>query len=298
MAMLSIPGSASQSGALNGKVIILDPGHGFNSTNIYRGYNEQAAMLALALKIKPLLEAHGATVHLTRSTSADVSLSTRAALANIWSLEALKAARIRNVTTYSSIIPELNEIDRLISTMNSVITDPETNGEIYFNTPFRPDAPIHPDLQRIFEMQSDPVVGDNFLFISLHTNATGRPINTLRNGADIFHISNNHSRLTDYYTNYSYAHKSRRFGRTLLDHINDTGIRKRSISSANFFMIREHNLPAVLAENGYHTNTGDRTKLMNDNFLDTLALAYLNAIIDYYFPPLFVPAGAYSSYTS
>jgi N-acetylmuramoyl-L-alanine amidase len=47
-------------------------------------------------------------------------------------------------------------------------------------------------------------------------------------------------------------------------------------------MVREHNVPGILAENGYHTNARDRANLQSDHYLDRLALAYLNAITLYF----------------
>jgi len=278
----SIPALASNSGVLSGMVIILDAGHGAETTNTFRGYDEQVAMLALAHKIKPLLEAHGATVHMTRSTPADVLLSARAAMANIWSLEALKITMMQNAPCIVSISNELDEIDRLISIMAKVITNPKDYESIYFNTPFSPSNPIHPDLARIFELQCDPVISDSFLFISLHSNATAIPIDTAAHGADIFHISNEHHNLTDYYTNYSHIEQSMAFGEVLLDHIHETGIQRFNVKQANFFVLREHNLPAVLVENCHHTNPADRAKLMNDEYLGKLAQAYLEAILEFY----------------
>jgi len=277
-----IPALASNSDVLNGKVIILDAGHGVETTNYFRGYDEQVAMLALAHKIKPLLEAHGATVHLTRSTPANVLLSTRVAMANIWSLYALRRAMVQNADGLDSISGELEEIDRLINVMVYVVIKPEDNASVYFNTPFSPTETIHPDLERIFELQSSSFIADNFLFVSLHSNATAIPIDTAAHGADIFHISNEHHSLTDYYFNYSHVERSIAFGEVLLDNIHETGIQRQTVSPANFFVLREHNLPAVLAENGHHTNAGDRAKLMDDEFLDKLALAYLDAIIAFF----------------
>jgi len=276
------PVIATSSGVLDGKVIILDAGHGIDTTNYYQGYCEHTAMLSLALKIKPLLEERGATVHLTRPSGEGVLLSTRIAMSNIWSLEAIKKSKVRSTDDEIILIKELHEIDRLINIMQSVIDDPDDFAPIYFNTPFSPDVTIHPDLERIFELQSDPVIGQNFLFISLHSNATGRPVNTAVHGADVFYAGNNHSGLSHYYSNYSYVRQNVYFGNIILDHIQKTGIQKRKVSSANFFVVREHNIPAVLVENGHHTNTQDRANLMNDYFLERLAFAYLDAITAYF----------------
>jgi hypothetical protein len=59
-------------------------------------------------------------------------------------------------------------------------------------------------------------------------------------------------------------------------------VRKRGVSVENYFMIREHNVPGILVENGFHTNARDRANLQNDAFLDGLAVAYLDAIVEYF----------------
>jgi len=338
---------------LTGRVIILDPGHGIGSTNIFMGYDEQVAMLGLANRIIPLLEAQGATVLTTRPTEANVPLSVRAAMTNIWALEAVLASNIKDFLIsldldfdvdeldfseidfsqidfdelcelgdfdvvdldlclislidfevfgltesdlseldFSQIdladgalhafISETSEIRRLISIMQSIIDDPRENATIFMNTPFDPSRAIHPDLQRIFEIQDHPVVAERFLFISLHSNATPRPINTRINGAKVFHISNSHHNTRNYFTGFSYGDLSRHFATILLDHISDTGFRNLGPVVGNFFVIREHNIPGVLAENGFHTNPADRARLMDARFMDRLAVAYLNAITEYF----------------
>jgi len=277
--MLATPMASASSSELSGRVIILDPGHGVGSTNIYAGYNEQVAMLRLALKIKPLLESRGATVRMTRPTGANVLLSVRCAMINIWALEAVKEARLRDANGGANAIAE---IDRLISAMRSIVNNPGTNARIYMNSPFSSTRRIHSDMKKIFELQAGPEVGARFLAISLHSNATGTPINTSVNGADVFYISNSHPNTSNYYTGYSYEAQSRRFGHCLLGQIGTTGMRQRSVRSANYFLLREHNVPGVLAENGFHTNAGDRARLMDDRFLDKLAYAYLEAVTEYF----------------
>jgi len=267
---------------LFGRVIILDAGHGTGTTNVYAGYDEQATMLKLAQKIKPLLESRGATVHLTRTSSETVPLSVRAAKTNIWALEALKAVRQQESGEGSDLPEGTYEIDRLLGIMQSIIDDPAENGGIYMNAPFVQDRSIHPDLKRIFEYQDDPEIMYRFLVISLHSDASRRPVNTSLSGATALHISNTHRNTSKYYTGYSYVGQSRHFGGILLNNIAAAGIRNRGVEIENYFLIREHNLPGVLVENGFHTNAGDRAKLMSDSFLDSLALAYLDAITIYF----------------
>jgi len=280
--MFVIPVAASETDVLSGRVIILDPGHGDDTANFFQGYNEPVVMLKLAEIIKSLLEEHGATVHLTRTDSVNVPLSTRIALTNIWSLELLREIKIKNTNDIDSINDQMNDIAESIKIMHKIISNPDDHASVYFNTPFARPVTMHPDLQRIFELQSDPDLGERILFISLHSNATGTPINTNVRGADVFHVSNTLRDLTGYYTDYSHYIQSMHFGEILLDLIHDTGIQRRSVSHANFFVLREHNLPAVLVENGYHTNPRDRANLMNDDYLLQLAHAYLEATIAFY----------------
>jgi len=261
---------------LSGRVIILDPGHGLGNTNIFEGYDEQVRMLALALRIRPRLEELGATVHMTRPDPTDVMLPVRTALINRWALEAIRELRHDQ--------REIDEIDRLIRIMQRVIDDPETYAGIYFNFPFDMSftREIHPDLRRIFQLQEEQAIRDNFLMISLHSNATPRPIDTRINGADSFFISNNQWQTASYYTEYINVERSYFFANLIITNIEPLGIRRNRAQARNFFMIREHNVPGVLVENGFHTNPLDRARLQNDDFLDRLAVVYVETIVQYF----------------
>jgi N-acetylmuramoyl-L-alanine amidase len=62
------------------QVIIIDPGHGGKNTgtiSVLDGHMEKEFTLDLALRLKPLLEAEGWTVYLTRTSDTDVSLPER-----------------------------------------------------------------------------------------------------------------------------------------------------------------------------------------------------------------------------
>ena len=267
---------------LHGRVIVLDAGHGAGTTNVFAGYDEQVAMLKLAQNIRPLLEARGATVVMTRDDHVTVPLPVRAAMINILALEALRDARQRAPAGSSRAQSEITEINRLLRIMQSIIDDPDENAGRYMNTPFTPERKIHPDLARAFQLQNDPEVSNRFLVISLHSNATAPPINTAVNGANAFHICNTHRNTSNYYTGYSFSEQSRRFGDILLDYIAPVGLRRRSVDKGNYFMIREHNVPGVLVENGFHTNARDRANLSDDGFLERLAVAYRDAIVKYF----------------
>lgn len=72
------------SGPRPGCTIVIDPGHGGKNTgarNIVNGMFEKDLTLDLALRLKPLLEARGWTVRLTRTNDVDLSLADRIAFA-------------------------------------------------------------------------------------------------------------------------------------------------------------------------------------------------------------------------
>jgi N-acetylmuramoyl-L-alanine amidase len=261
---------------LLGKVIFLDPGHGTVGSPGVAGYNEAVTMLDLAQRIRPLLEELGATVIMTRNDEVNIPLVSRCAQINIRALEAVRS-------THSNI-PDQVEIDRLIGLMRGIINDPDGEGSRLMNTPFNASRTIHPDLQRVFEFQNNPVIRDNFLVISLHSNATATGSTTVR-GAEAYFISpSEHANTRTYYTGFSFTSESRSFGDIILNHINNTGIPRRSLGlrAENYMIIREVNVPAVLVENGFHTNPADRALLQDSGFLDNLAVAYRNAVIQYF----------------
>lgn len=67
---------------LEGRVIVVDPGHGgWDPGAVVNGTEEKTLVLAIALKLKEVLEEHGAVVALTRETDTHLDRSTRKDLA-------------------------------------------------------------------------------------------------------------------------------------------------------------------------------------------------------------------------
>jgi len=261
---------------LSGRVIFLDPGHDDETDNIFGDYSEQTTMLIFAEKIKPRLEELGATVYLMRDSDKRKQSEVRCAFINKCALEAVKEARL-----HDDEAADVGEIDRLISIMQSIIGDPEL-AEIYMNTPYDPKRTIHPDQARILELENDDEILSRFLFISLHSDASS---NFGENGARAFYISTEDKVVQTYYDNVpysSYSEISNDFADMILDHIAGTGFDNQGSFAENYFMIREHNIPGVLVENGYHTNSADRAKLQSDDFLEILADAYADAVVEYF----------------
>ena len=281
----AVPAMAADSSPLSGRTIILDAGHGADADVVWQGYSEHRAMLFLSHAIRDRLTPLGATVRLARPANPNVTLPVRAAWINTWTLEA-----VRDQLTNQEQIAEIN---RLISVMATVINDTSgVAGRNLMNTePFSRTRTIHPDLRRIFDFQTHPIIRENFLSISLHSNATGNPINPNIRGAEVYFINpTTNVNTRTYFPNFAYTNESRFFGDILLNHIAMEGIprRQHGLRAENFFMIREFNIPAVLAENGFHTNPQDRALLSDNEFLNRLADAYVRAILEYFDskPPL------------
>jgi N-acetylmuramoyl-L-alanine amidase len=85
LAGAAFPSSASGTGALAGKKIVLDAGHGGSDSgavNTRYGLVEKDENLDVAYRLKALLEASGATVYMTRSGDQTLSNNDRYAFAN------------------------------------------------------------------------------------------------------------------------------------------------------------------------------------------------------------------------
>ena len=274
-------------GSLSGRVIVLDPGHGIGAPGggAYAGYVEHVRMLFLGHLIRAELESRGATVHMTRTTAEDVYIPLRPALTNRWSLEALLQDRLERLD--NEYLPdfdkyfltfEIEELEYSIGVIDRVLRNPMFAAPYFMNYPFDHShtTAIHPAWRRIFEFQSDPLIRYNWLFISLHSNSLN-PVNHAANGADVFYMPNSF-----YFANYSHQDFERMFGDMLLNNIAPLGIRRNSVRDAHFMVVRETNVPAVLVENGFHTNASDRALLSCDDFMRRLAVVYADTIETYF----------------
>ena len=279
-------------GSLYGRVVILDAGHGIGAPGggriLSAGYFEHERMFLLAGFIYDELLNRGATVHMTRTCPMDVALPVRPTMMNRWSVEALLGDRFSRLKKRSTQTHEkhmlIEEIDQLLASLellDRIIYNHPVYAPIYINYPFDYglQTQIHPSWQKIFEFQSDPLIRYNWLAISLHSNGTTSPF---ASGADVFFAGNNNPRNRRYFANYSHEDITELFGHMLLDGIAQLGIRPNRVRVHHFMVIRETNLPAVLAENGYHTNEQDRRLLQDDDFMRRLAIVYANTIEEYF----------------
>ncbi|MDR2590071.1 MAG: DUF4214 domain-containing protein [Oscillospiraceae bacterium] len=288
--------TVASTGVLAGRVIFLDPGHGPATSPGSGNYVEHVRMYHLATEIKSRLEALGAKVHNTRynGINHNITLQSRSAWVNRTTLE-----NIRDMPNNTHTSAQISEINELIGIMDRVYQNPETDARTYLNYPFSASRVIHPSLQRVFEYQNHPLIRNNYMLISLHSNATASGSDGGVRGAEAYYISPSEFLNTrTYWPNYSFSTESRNLGDIILNHIHNVSLngqniprRGNGLRPENLFIIREINIPAVLVENGFHTNATDRSLLMNDTYISMLADAYVSSIISYFdaLPLFFIP---------
>lgn len=276
---------------LEGKVVLLDAGHGQNPvTGSYLGgitkredgsyYYEANIVLDIVLRAKEKLEEAGATVLLSRSDTDMVGNYVRMAWVHQHCL-----SRLMEQTDEDDL---LSEYERLYGIMEQVKEEyvPETDksgktATVYFDTPYDYDMErvIHPDLLKLFTWEADALFSDT-VFLSVHTNASDT--NSERRGIVVYCMDN------EFNATYCTAYQEERnalLGEAMLDCLDaasDLSNQRESISINDYFMIREHNLPAALLELGYHSNASDRRILESESGRDDLAEGILNGVIAYF----------------
>lgn len=275
---------------LYGKTVILDAGHGYNPTrDVYYGgsvaredgslYIEANTVLDIAFRAKALLEAEGATVFMIRSEPNMVGNYVRMAKVHQHCLE-----RLSEQTEDAEL---LSEYERLYGIMESIILEynPKTdaNGElakIYFDTPYDStmQRAMHPDTRKLFTLETDALF-ENTIFLSLHTNASS---DSTKRGIDVYCMNNTFN--PNYCTSYQ-EEKNLALGAAMLKTLHgSSGIPNHweYVAVNDYFMIREHNIPAALLEMGYHTNAEDRAVLDSEAGRSGLAEGIKNGVILYF----------------
>lgn len=276
--------------ALSGKTVILDAGHGYNPTrDVYYGgsvsredgslYIEANTVLDIALKTKAFLEAEGATVFMIRSETNMVGNYVRMAKVHQHCLERL-SEQTENVEL-------LSEYERLYGIMESIINEynlkTDANGDLaktYFDTPYDStmQRAMHPDMLKLFTLETDALFSDT-IFLSLHTNASS---DSTKRGIDVYCMNNTFN--PNYCTSYQ-AEKNLALGTAMLETLHgSSGIPNHweYVAVNDYFMIREHNIPAALLEMGYHTNAEDRAILDSEAGRSGLAEGIKNGVILYF----------------
>lgn len=276
--------------SLCGRIVFVDPGHGIGCGGAYGGYTEHVYNLIYANLLKDKLEKCGATVVMTRTTAENVDNYHRMAALHIYLLDMLKAIYQNDINLSVSpseialLQAHIDEMTRLQRIMKNVLSDISL-ARIYFNAPYdySYNRVIHPDLKKIFEYERHPSVSRNVLYVSIHSNATGEPVNTNTNGTVTYYLSNDWYASQNYYTEYANVAGSEIAATLMLDHVSlSGGFKRRGMHVNDYFMLREHNAPAVLVEMGYHTNAGDRERLKDEENQDRITNGMVIAIQEYF----------------
>jgi N-acetylmuramoyl-L-alanine amidase len=106
------------------------------------------------------------------------------------------------------------------------------------------------------------------LFVSLHYNHAP---NKEAHGIEIF-----------YFEKSKFAKSSKRLGQDILKNIiAKTKAASRGVHAADFHVLRENSMPAVLVEGGFFSNVQEAKKLSNPKYLNTLSLAIAKGIDDF-----------------
>lgn len=269
-------------GILDDRIILLDAGHGAGY-NTWEDYCEGDTMLILAKKLVPLLEDAGATVYEIRPDEENIDLQVRSALINKISLEFLLEAKntAKNTATDDELAileAEILEITSLIENMQEIIDDPSISS-LYLNSPYSKYNEITDELLAIFDYQTDIEISSRFLMLSMHTNASS---STSSNGALMLFEPFDEDDKYIYYDNYAHVEQETFFAEAMLSQLELLGFANAGYRASNLHMIRENNVPSILVEAGFHTNDYDRALITGDENLDNLAMAYYNAIVEYY----------------
>lgn len=101
------------------------------------------------------------------------------------------------------------------------------------------------------------------LYLSIHCNAFS---DSAANGVEAFYLDDS-------------CLDAKQYATCIVDAVSRVGgMRSRGIKSANFYVLRRTDMPAVLLELGFVTNPGDSKRLSNGEWLADVALAVAKSI--------------------
>ncbi len=105
------------------------------------------------------------------------------------------------------------------------------------------------------------------VFVSIHANAAG----SAANGTETF------------YNTISNSQEEAILAKFINDEIvKNANMNNRGVKTADYYVIRNLYMPAVLVELGFITNSADRAKLISDQYVEIYAQSIYNGILKYY----------------
>jgi N-acetylmuramoyl-L-alanine amidase len=111
------------------------------------------------------------------------------------------------------------------------------------------------------------------LFLSIHGNAAG---STTARGFEVF--TSIGQTKADIYATFLFNEVKEAFPKWLF---RSDKIDNDPDKEANFFVLSQTSMPAVLSENGFFTNYKDAVMMFDPAFQNTLALCHARAVVDY-----------------
>ena len=146
---------------------------------------------------------------------------------------------------------------------------------------------INPDLKEILDITGEKC-NDKYIFISVHINGVDNA--DYVNGTEIYvrninSSNNNYGVNKYYYSGYNIAQRAKFASsiKTAMDNVIPLENGKNSvIKDSDLWVLREINIPCVLVETGYVTNSYDRIKLLNPQTRNAFAYALYCGVCDYY----------------
>jgi N-acetylmuramoyl-L-alanine amidase len=64
--------------------------------------------------------------------------------------------------------------------------------------------------------------------------------------------------------------------------VDNAGMKNRGVKDYHFYVVRNNNVPSVLVELGFITNSSDYQKLISDQYQNIFAQSIYNGIVQYY----------------
>lgn len=105
------------------------------------------------------------------------------------------------------------------------------------------------------------------IFISVHSNSN---TNSNIHGNEVYHARNASSR-------------SKVLGRLIHQHIVDeTGLKDNGVRKADFYVLKNTDMPAVLVETAYISHAGDEARLADEGFREEIAHSIARGVRDYF----------------
>lgn len=154
------------------------------------------------------------------------------------------------------------EFTRVVANFAKQFLESYQNVTVYFAHSDDRDVPLQERTKKANQLKVD-------VYISIHANAYGSNWNDA-NGIETY-IHPRHSQES--------AKLAQKMQRYL---IISTGLKDRGVKTADFHVLRETTMPAVLIECGFYTNHNEAALLRSETYRRTCADSIVRAIVDQY----------------